>query len=208
MNLVYREEVGQNSSQASAWLTLDSDAGEPDLHFAGQQGLAPVSLPGFDGVQQQVLAKETPVLDFPDVVASRVSLVAATEAGEHARQLIELAIPPDVRLLAFSFPAASGLASATVDGQLAYDSSLANRHSPNGRSLAINHPRPGKAKLEFEFTGETPAEVLMTARFDLPEELLQSYSADWPLDAQPAFLGSRALKTWRLKLAVESPAGG
>jgi hypothetical protein len=203
MNLVYREEVGQDGGQPSAWLTLDSDPGEPDRRFAGQQGFAPVSLPGFDGVQQEVLAKETAVLDLPDVVASRTSVVAAVGQGEHPRHVLDLAVPKDVRLLAFNFPVVSGLATATIDGQLAYDSSLANRHSPNGRSLAINHPRQGKVRLN----SNSPAKF--ARGFD--DGAVRSagdaavYRADWPVDAQPA-LQTRALKTWRLKLAAESPA--
>jgi hypothetical protein len=89
-----------------------------------------------------------------------------------------------------------------VDGQLARQR-LANWHrrpQPRYQSSAKG------VRLEFEFTSAEPVEVLVTARFDLPQEVLQPYSEDWPANAQPAFLGPRALKSWRLKLGKEPSA--
>jgi hypothetical protein len=44
-------------------------------------------------------------------------------------------------------------------------------------------------------------EIVIAARFDLPPERLEPFRTGWPDDAQPAFLGPRAVVYSRLPLS-------
>lgn len=196
MNLMVRQDVGRES----ALLVLESGLGQPDLVFARNHGFTTFKLPVFDGEEREVLAQEVTPPALPELVVLGNTKVDAEDTGDQPRYVLDLDLPPEVRLLAFNFPQKSGLSRATVAGQLAFDSSLDSGRARQGSRVVINHPLPGKTRFEFEFTGTGPVDVLVTARYDMPVELLQAYADDWPADAQPAFLGERALKTSVIKL--------
>ena len=196
MNLMYRHDTDQDT----ALLVLESGMGTPDPAFAKNHGFSLVDLPAFDGDPRQVLARETPPLDLPEVKYRSSREEQSGEGVVGADFRLDLEIPEGTRLVAVVFPAGAGLRLARVDGQLAFDSSMESKRLKRNPSLVINHPRPGKLRLDLQFTSSGPVEALLTARFDFPPELQTDYMQDWPSNAMPAFLGPRSLKTGLITL--------
>ncbi|HLF31122.1 MAG TPA: M28 family peptidase [Xanthomonadales bacterium] len=193
MSLMYR----QDSGQVSGWLVLESLMGEPDAGFADKQGFKPVLLDAANGEKRIFLARETAPLDLPEIRQIGRIETAAEIADESRGYILELEIPADVRQLALRFPPGAGLLRALVKGQLAFDSNLQTHRSWPNQGVVINHPPPGRTRFEFEFAGKVPVEMTLTARFDLPAAVLEPYLQDWPGNAKPAYLGPRALKSWK-----------
>jgi len=189
----------QSDEPTAAWLVLESVTGKPDQLYASDHGFNPVSLPAFDGDVRQVLARTAEPLKLPKIVEKRKTVETFEEKAGY-RHLLELVIPEGVRLLVFRFPEHAKLSRAKYDGQLAFDAGQQSGKRGRPPGLVINHPSPGQHRFEFELGGQTAAKVLLTARFDLPEERLQPYRDDWPADAQPAYLGPRVLHNSYLTL--------
>jgi len=194
MNLLH----WQSDEPSQAWMILESVTGKPDPVYVRDHGFSMISLPALDGEQRLVLARSAEPLNLPKIVEKKRSVVAGENASPH--YLLELEIPEGVRLLSFRLERGVEMSHAIYDGQLAFDGSRRPGKWVRESRLLINRPAPGRHRFEFEFAGPVTAEVLLTARFDLPEERLQPYRADWPANAQPAFLGFRVLHNYRLTL--------
>ncbi len=192
--------VRQDPGRQQAWLVLESVYGSPDPVYAKKHGFARTNLEGLDGEPRKVLARETSLLDLPEISVTANTIEAADRESGRQRQLMELLIPAGVKQLVFSFPQQAGLWQIMVDGQLAFAAERKSRHQRKHQRLMINHPPPGPMRIEFESTVQVSGDLLLNARFDLPAELLEPYMADWPDDAQPAFLGPRVLQISHIKL--------
>ncbi len=190
----------QDRDQQQAWLVLESVYGSPDPVYAKKHGFAPVSLEGIDGEPREVLARATSLLDLAEISVTANTIEAADKQDGRQRQVLDLLIPTGVRQLVFSFPRHADLRQAMVDGQLAFAAERKPRHQQKHQRLMINHPPPGALRIEFESAGQLTGDLLLNARFDLPAELLEPYMADWPDDAQPAFLGPRVVQVSHIKL--------
>jgi hypothetical protein len=192
--------VRQDPGRQQAWLVLESVYGSPDAAYAKKHGFARVSLVGPDGEPREVLARETNLLDLPEISVTVRAIEAADKESGRQRQVMDLLIPAGVRQLVLSFPRQADLVQAKVDGQLVFAAELKSRQKRKHQRLMINHPPSGAMRIEFESNGQVTGDLLLNARFDLPAEQLEPYMADWPDDAQPAFLGPRVLQISHIKL--------
>jgi len=196
MNLM----VWQAESRPEAWLVLESATGAPDRDFARNHGFVPAKLPPFDGKQRQVLARTIEPVELPKMVeAGQVTQASDLPVSSNRHQL-ELKIPAGARLLVFEFPRHAAMTRATIDGLLAFDAGQKPPKVAADGRLVINHPSPGAHRFEFDLSGSAATDVRLTAHFNLPPAVWQPYKEDWPVDAQPAYLGSRVLQVSDIRL--------
>jgi len=193
MSLMLHQEQGAER----AWLVLDSAIGKPDRRFAEESGFAPMNLPAWDGESKTVLGRSIEPVALPPLGEIRISPQDADLVGKRNHNLLEMDIPPGVQWIAFNFPRSAGFSRALVNGQLA---AQFNAASEDPGHIIINHPPVGRLRIEFETTAVPGFDLLITARHELPEELIASLRDDWPEDAQPAFRGPRALQIQRLRI--------
>ncbi len=198
----YRQAAGADT----AWMVLESHASGPDREYAARHDFREVEVPGLDDT---ALAVATEPLVLPTVEA-RARRVGEGERGERSRRfIVDLGLPEGLRLLALSAPGETELLHASVDGQLVFDAALPAHRPGAPRQIVLHAPPAGAARIEMEFNlgaGVEPA-MFLDARFELPDERLAPFSAGWPDDAHPAFLGPRAIVRYRVSLAT-APAGG
>jgi hypothetical protein len=192
--------VKQEAGQDRALLVLESVLTKPDPDFAEQLGFKPTQIRASNGKQRLVLAKATGPVDVPSVVLVSQSTDAVEGSGSRKLQIVELSIPAELQQLTFTLPDHIKLQNVRINGQLAYNSVAVKGKSNLGQRVVINHPKSGRMKAEFEFSGQGPAELTMTSRYELPESLIREELKDWPANAMPAFLGHRILQVSRLNL--------
>jgi hypothetical protein len=147
----------------------------------------------------QVLARATESLDLPALVEIKRSVQPADKNGKRQFHTLELDVPAGVRQLVFEFPAASGMNRVLWNGVLAWSAGTEMKAFSAGNDVGINHPKAGRNSFLFEADGGKPLALVVKARFDLPEELLQPLLEDWPSTAQPAFQGHHAVTISRLE---------
>jgi hypothetical protein len=184
-------------------LMLESALGQVDMDFAERNGFVSKTLPAGamqkEEAARQVMARAVDMLELPQIVETRRSVQAVDKQPKQQRHVVELEVPEGVRQLVFEFPTGAHLNRALWNGVLAFSPGKEMKAFSKGNSVGINHPKTGRNRLEFEVEGGAPLEVMVKARFDMPAELLQPLLGDWPLTAQPAFQGHRAVRVSHLK---------
>ena len=200
MNLMVHQELGADR----ALLVLESAIGKPDAVFAQKSGFVPAQLPAWDGESRPVLARSIPSVALGAPIEVRMSRKDDDAATMRHNHVLELAIPPDIELIAFRFPRSAGVSRAMVNGELA----LEVKGKPvEGHQVAINHPPAGTLRIEYQSAAVPGFDVLMTTRHALPAEVSAPFHDDWPEDAQPAFRGPRALQEQRLQVGGSAASG-
>lgn len=199
----YRQVAGEDT----AWMVLQSHAGASDPEYAARHAFREMEVPGLDGT---ALAVATEPLNLPTIEA-RARRVGEGERGERSRRfIVDLGLPAGLQLLALTLPEKAGLLYASFEGQRVYDAAVPAHRPGQARRIDLHAPPAGAARIEMELSldaGVEPA-LIMDARFELPEERLAPFAADWPADARPAFLGPRAIVRYRVPLLETASAPG
>jgi len=196
MALVYR----QDSNAENAWLVLESLWGTADEDYAARHEFQTVRLVAPYGRVQEVLAREISPIDLAEVKLVSTSVQETENPTSRKHHVVELEIPPGVRHLRVFVSEETGFRQVMLDGLLALDTNEKTRQKLRGNYLRINRPKAGPMRLEIELANSGDTDLQVEAWFDLPELVLAPYMDDWPLDAQPAMLGPRALKKFTFRL--------
>jgi hypothetical protein len=147
-----------------------------------------------------VFAHTIEPVELPKMVEAGQVTQATEKPPSTNRHQLELKIPAGVRLLVFEFPQHAAMTRATVDGLLAFDAGQKPPKVAADGRLVINHPSPGAHRFEFDLSSGVATDIRLTAHFNLPPALWRPYKEDWPVDAQPGFLGPRVLQVSDIRL--------
>jgi hypothetical protein len=193
----------QDEQLAEPLLTLQSAIGQVDVDYATRHGFVARVLPDNNAQGKeagaQVLARPTESLVLPGLIEIKRSVQPADTNDKRQVYTLELDVPAGVRQLVFEFPAEGSMNRALWNGVLAWSVGKEMKAFSAGNDVGINHPKAGRNSFQFEVDAGKPLALVVKARFDLPEELLQPLLEDWPSTAQPAFKGHHALTVSRLE---------
>jgi hypothetical protein len=193
----------QDEQLAEPLLTLQSAIGQVDVDYATRHGFVARVLPDNNAQGKeagaQVLARPTESLVLPGLIEIKRSVQPADTNDKRQVYTLELDVPAGVRQLVFEFPAEGSMNRALWNGVLAWSVGKEMKAFSAGNDVGINHPKAGRNSFQFEVDAGKPLALVVKARFDLPEELLQPLLEDWPSTAQPAFKGHHALNVSRLE---------
>jgi hypothetical protein len=198
MNLVYRAIEGQEGT----WWQLETSTSQPDRQYVENHGFSEKILQVPGRGEFPLMAKSADRLQYPAVSVASSSLRPGGDADEgqqvHTAQLL---LPEKLRQLVIYLPDDLDFTEVRVNGMVALQNDIARQQKVQRRVVAINRPAAGPMQLQVLVpagradagpVAEGGLRLPARARFDLPEELLQTVLQGWPLDAQPQHFGHRA----------------
>jgi hypothetical protein len=200
MNLVYRAIEGQEAS----WWQLETSSSDPDRQYVESQGFSEKTLQVPGRGDFPLMAKSADRLSLPavSVASSSFQPIGPDQAdGKSSVHTAQLLLPEQLRQLVIYLPDNLDFTEVRVNGKVALQKDLASQQKIQRRVVALNRPAAGPMQLQVivpaspATAGPAAAESLRLparARFELPEELLQTVLQGWPLDAQPQHFGHRA----------------
>jgi hypothetical protein len=195
MSLVYVE----NEDSATGQLVLESAYRHHDRKYAKGHGfeMAEVDSGRPEPVERPV--REAPRLGLPGLTMTMQGF--QTDDGKGRRRL-NLDVPAGIPFVQLILPRESQLEQAWVNGVLALDTTIENKHQRTVDRLAVIYPDAGTLSVELLTGSLDPVRVAAVTWHELPELLTAPFMGNWPEDSQPLFVGPRAIKVQRFDLTA------
>lgn len=187
MNLMYSEAEGSDK----AYVVLESRFHTPDRRYAKKHLFEDVKLnSGRLGTVERPVREVEP-LGLPGLSLAQTEPVL--ENGKWRRELT-LELPSGTPYLSLTLPLESGLTKATVNGELALDTSLQSKRQRSQHLLRLVNPGEQSIRIELLTDRAAPFPMAAVTWHELPAVLVAPFMGNWPDDAQPYYYGPRAEK--------------
>ena len=186
MALMYQESAGAESG----YLVLESLLKMPDKDYAYSHGFTATDLPSSSGAIQEKLAKPVPPLQL---TAPTLIAISAQEEEGGWNHSFTLTTGENAQQIQLTLDRSVSLRQIRVNGLPALDTSARQKRDIDAWVLSLAAPAGGPLNIEFITGSEDRFAITSSSQYALPGKLVDFYLLDWPEDAQPAFLGPRAI---------------
>lgn len=205
MTLMYSEVAGDEKG----YVVLESKARRHDRDYAKAHAFELKEIDsGRLGTVERPVREITP-LNLPGIEI--LDQAMRTEEGAWRREF-KISLPAASPFLRLSIPGDAGLSKAWVNGELALDKSIDNRHKRKRAVDTLQLIYPGDGPFLIELLTDSDEEIVLAAVtwHELPDVLVAPFMGNWPDEAKPYHYGPRAekIQEFSIKAAEASGASG